>query len=62
MKKMKYYLCRIVGGECNGEKVICRADNIDDAIAILEDIFETKIVYWCELTEEETENSGLDEY
>jgi len=60
---MKHYLFEIIGGEYEGEEFIVGADNRDEAQEIATEIADgARARYCCELTEEEAEMSGLDEY
>lgn len=58
---MKHYLFECVAGECEGEEFIVGADSLAEAKQIAcENFGRAKPI--CELSEEEAEASGLDEY
>lgn len=69
---MKHYLFEILSGECAGEEFIVGADSYHEARDAAEWIARDAgsvngkglalFRYWHELTEEEAEMSGLDEY
>lgn len=58
---MKHYLFECIAGDNEGEEFIVGADSYAEAREIAQDIFK-KIKFWYELSEEEAEASGLDEY
>ena len=58
-KLMKHFLCYEVE---NGEDFIVYAENEEEAIEIAREYFDVAIVICGEISEEEAENSGLDEY
>lgn len=60
---MRHYLFEITDDDfaCAGEEFIVGADSKEDAVRIATDLFAV-VRYICELTEEEAEASGLDEY
>lgn len=69
---MKHYLFEFLCGDCAGEEFIVGADNHHEARDAAEGIARDAgsvtgnglalFRYWHELTEEEAEASGLDEY
>ena len=60
---MKHYLFEIIGGEDEGEEFIVGADTLDEAQYIATGLADgARARYCCELSEEEAEMSGLDEY
>lgn len=58
---MRHYLFECVAGDNEGEEFIVGADSYTEAREIAQDIFK-KVRFWHELSEEEAEMSGLDEY
>lgn len=58
---MRHFLFEITSGEYDGEEIIVGADTLAEARQIGKD--EVGFVHFlCELSEEEAEASGLDEY
>lgn len=60
---MKHFLFEIIGGEDEGEEFIVSADTLEAAQVVATEVADgARARFCCELTEEEAENSGLDEY
>lgn len=60
---MNHYLFEIIGGEYEGEEFIVGADGLTEAQYIANGVADgARARYCCELSEEEAESSGLDEY
>lgn len=61
---MKHYLFEIIDEQSEncGEEFIVGADSYTEAREIAQDNFGMLVRFWHELTEEEAEMSGLDEY
>lgn len=59
---MKHYLFECLDGANEGEEFIVGANSYTEAREIAQDNFGQHIRFWHELTEEEAEMSGLDEY
>lgn len=59
---MKHFLFEFLDGEYEGEEFIVGADTKQEAIEITKGLFDEELKCWGEMTEEEAEMSGLDEY
>ena len=59
---MKHFLFEVLDGEYEGEEFIVDADTKQEATEVAKGFFEGKLKCWGEMTEEEAEMSGLDEY
>ena len=59
---MKHFLFEVLDGKYEGEEFIVGADTKQEAVEITKGLFDEKLKCWGEITEEEAEMSGLDEY
>ena len=59
---MNHYLFESLNDDMDGEDFIVGANSYTEAREIAQNIFGKRVRFWRELTEEEAEISGLDEY
>lgn len=59
---MNHYLFESLNDDMDGEDFIICASSYAEAREKAQKIFGKRIRFWHELTEEDAENSGLDEY